>query len=320
MILSIRNNQSELTKLINKNYSRIQPFCFIVKGNRKEVNLLSNHTVISHDDRSHEQLRAKCEDCFGLCCVALPFAASADFALDKEGGTPCTNLQSDFRCGIHQHLRKKGFKGCAVYECFGAGQKVSQVTYQGKDWSDNNDNETAKEMFAVFPIVQQLQEMLWYLTEALSLKAADAIHTQLRQAIDQTEKLTLLSPNQLKQLNVPAHRAEINNLLVKTSELVRAGSKPKRKISRGADLIGANLRKADLRGANLRGAYLIAADLREADLRIVDFIGADLRDANLSGADLTGSIFLTQAQVNAAKGDAKTKLTRLLSHPSHWSA
>ena len=278
---------------------------------------MSNHTVLSHDDRSYEALRAKCEDCFGLCCVALPFAASADFALDKEGGTPCTNLQADFRCGIHQHLRKKGFKGCAVYECFGAGQKVSQVTYQGKNW---RDHETYKEMFDVFPIVQQLQEMLWYLTEALSLEATAPIHTQLRQAIDQTEKLTFLSPNQLKELSVPGHRAEINNLLVKTSELVRAGSKPKRKISHGADLIGADLRKADLRGANLRGAYMIAADLREADLRTVDFIGADLRDANLSGADLTGSIFLTQAQVNAAKGDAKTKLPRLLIHPSHWSA
>ena len=133
---------------------------------------------------------------------------------------------------------------------------------------------------------------------------------------DQTEKLTLLSPNELKQLNVPGHREEINHLFVKTSELVRAGSKPKRKISRGADLIGANLRKTDLRGASLRGAYLIAADLREADLRNVNFIGADLRDANLSGADLTGSIFLTQAQVNAAKGDAKTKPPRLLSYPS----
>ncbi|MEH7095334.1 pentapeptide repeat-containing protein [Neobacillus vireti] len=281
---------------------------------------MSNHTVLSRDDRSHEHLRAKCEDCFGLCCVALPFTASADFALDKKGGTPCPNLQSDFRCGIHRNLRKKGFKGCAVYECFGAGQKVSQVTYQGKDWRETCDNETSNEMFTVFPIVQQLQEMLWYLTEALSLKEAATIHIQLRQAIDQTEKLTLLSPNQLKQLNVSTHRAEINNLLVKTSELVRAGSKSKRKIRRGADLIGANLRKADLRGANLRGAYLIAADLREADLRTVDFIGADLRDANLSGADLTGSIFLTQAQVNAAMGDAKTKLPRLLSQPSHWSA
>ncbi|MCM3726439.1 pentapeptide repeat-containing protein [Neobacillus cucumis] len=252
---------------------------------------MSYHTVLSHDDRCNEHLHARCEDCFGLCCVALPFAASADFALNKNGGTPCPNLQSDFRCGIHQDLRQKGFKGCTVYECFGTGQKVSQVTFQGKDW--RNNIELANEMFNVFPIMQQLHEMLWYLTEALSLKATASIHTVLRQAIDQTEKLTLLSPGELTQLDVPAHRAEVNTLLLKTSELVRANSRPKHKTTRGTDLIGAKLRKAD-------------------------FIGADLRDANLSGADLTGSIFLTQAQINAAKGDTETKLPPSLTYPIHW--
>ena len=88
--------------------------------------------------------------------------------------------------------------------------------------------------------------------------------------------------------------------------------------SRGADLIAADLRKIDLRGANLRGAYLIAADLSGTDLGGTDFIGADFRDANLKGADLTKSIFLTQAQINVAKGDTSTKLPSLLTPPLHW--
>lgn len=29
------------------------------------------------------EVRADCSRCFGLCCVALPFARSADFAVDK---------------------------------------------------------------------------------------------------------------------------------------------------------------------------------------------------------------------------------------------
>lgn len=82
--------------------------------------------------------------------------------------------------------------------------------------------------------------------------------------------------------------------------------------------MGADLRRMDLRGANLRGAYLIAADLRGTDLRGTDFIGADLRDADLRGADLSMSIFLTQAQLNAAKGDGRTKLPPLLQRPAHW--
>ncbi|SDF52972.1 Pentapeptide repeat-containing protein [Fontibacillus panacisegetis] len=45
-----------------------------------------------------------------------------------------------------------------------------------------------------------------------------------------------------------------------------------------------------------------------ANLRRADFIGADFRDADVSGADLRDSIFLTQAQVNSAKGNKDTKL------------
>ena len=87
---------------------------------------------------------------------------------------------------------------------------------------------------------------------------------------------------------------------------------------RAEDLVGAGLRGADLHSANLRGAYLIAADLRDADLRKADLIGADFRDADLRGADLTGALFLTQSQVNAARGDASTKLPPAVVRPTHW--
>ena len=59
--------------------------------------------------------------CAGLCCVAPAFAASADFAIDKPAGRPCPNLRDDFRCGIHAELRERGFPGCEVFDCFGAG-------------------------------------------------------------------------------------------------------------------------------------------------------------------------------------------------------
>jgi uncharacterized protein YjbI with pentapeptide repeats len=271
-----------------------------------------------------KNLRADCENCFGLCCVALPFAKSADFEFDKDGGTPCPNLQSDYRCGIHKNLRKNGFRGCTVYECYGAGQKVSQITYNGNDWRDNPA--LAKEMFDVFPIMQQLHEMLYYLYEALSIEDAKPIYKDLKVALEETEYLTNLSSKSIIKLNVPAHRAIVNDLLLRTSELVRAKISPKENknqkiqniLNRGSDLIGVNLRGADLRGASLRGAMLIACDLRESDMRLTDLIGADFRDADLSGANLTGSIFLTQAQVNSAKGDIYTKLPPSLSITDHW--
>ncbi|MGR6968567.1 pentapeptide repeat-containing protein [Streptomyces cynarae] len=264
-------------------------------------------------------LRGDCGSCFALCCVALPFARSADFAVDKDAGTPCRNLEGDFRCGVHSELRQRGFSGCTVYDCFGAGQKVSQITFGGRDWR-SGDREHARRMFGVFPVVRQLHELLRYLSEALTLPAARPVHADLRRMLEETEWLTLRTPEELGELDVDAHRQEVNVLLLRTSELVRAGTGRRTKDRRGADLIGARLKGADLRGASLRGACLIAADLTGADLRHADLIGADLRDADLTDADLTGAFFLTQPQINAARGSAGTRLPASVTRPAHWTS
>lgn len=167
--------------------------------------------VLSIEVSALKHVTADCENCFGLCCVALPYMKSADFAQDKDSGVPCQNLKSDFRCGIHKDLRKNGFRGCTVYECFGAGQKVSQITYNGHDW--RNNKEIAKEMFVVFPIMQQLHEMLRYLYEAISRKEASSIFKELLQAIEETEALTRLKPKSILELDIVQHRTFVNHLL-----------------------------------------------------------------------------------------------------------
>jgi uncharacterized protein YjbI with pentapeptide repeats len=261
-------------------------------------------------------LRADCANCFALCCVALAFAKSRDFAIDKEVGDPCPNLREDYRCGIHTGLRQQGFQGCTFYDCFGAGQKVSQVTFLGRDWREHPDSR--KQMFAMLPVMRQLHELLWYLTEVRTLPKARDIHADVDRAVEEIEELTRENADALLSLDVAARRQDVNVLLLRASELTRAGLVTRKKQRRGADLMGAKLNRADLRGADLRGAYLIAADLRGADLREADLIGADLRDADLRGADLTGSLFLTQAQVNAALGDRTTKIPSRLTRPAHW--
>lgn len=260
-------------------------------------------------------LRADCESCFALCCVAPAFAASADFAINKPAGQACPNLHSDFRCGIHTRLAEQGFRGCTVYDCFGAGQMVSQVTFGGQDW--RAAPRTARQMFEVFAIMRDLHELLWYLSEALRLQGARSIHGELSLALQETERLTRHSAEALTELDVAAHRRDVNDLLLAASAMVRA-EVPRKKDHRGADLIGVNLQGADLRGASLRGANLIGADLRGADLRMGDVTGADFRGADLRGADLTGSIFLIQSQLDAAKGDASTTLPASLTRPTHW--
>ncbi|MBQ1026560.1 pentapeptide repeat-containing protein [Micromonospora sp. C95] len=262
------------------------------------------------------ELRADCARCFGLCCVAPAFAASADFALDKPAGQPCRNLGTDFGCAIHAELRERGFPGCAVFDCFGAGQRVAQVTYGGRDWRD--EPRTARQMFDVFAVMRPVHELLWYLTEALWLSPPAELRGRLAAALDETERLASGDPEALLALDVDAHRATVNGLLSQTAELARARGGAGTDL-RGAMLIGRDLRRTTLRGANLRGAMLVGADLRGVDLTRADVTGADLRGADVRGSDLSGALFLHRSQVDAARGDLRTRLPGRISRPVHWS-
>src|SRR5215218_5714701 len=125
-----------------------------------------------------KRLRADCANCAGLCCVAPAFAASADFAIDKPAGVACPNLGEDFRCGIHAQLRGRGFPGCTVFDCFGAGQRITQQTFGGRSWREAP--ELAAAQFAVLPVVRQLHEALWYLLEAETLPTAAPLRNAVR--------------------------------------------------------------------------------------------------------------------------------------------
>ena len=265
------------------------------------------------DARAH--LRADCANCAALCCVAPAFARSADFAIDKPAGTPCPNLRDDDLCGIHDRLRDRGFPGCAVFDCFGAGQHVTQGTFGGRSWRESP--ELAGAMFAALPVMRQLHEMLWHLAEVLSRPAAAPLHAEARAVADRIEGLTAAAAEDLASLDVVVPRGEVGELLGRVSRLVRGPGAPDR---RGADLMGRDLRRVRLRNASLRGAYLIGADLRGVDLGTADLLGADLRATDVRGADLSGCLFLTQPQVTAARGDTSTRLPVVLIPPAHWAS
>jgi hypothetical protein len=226
-------------------------------------------------------LEADCSSCAGLCCIVPAFVKSSDFAITKAAGKACPNLRGDFRCGIHERLDEQGFHGCVVFDCFGAGQRITQEN-PGGDLS----------------VVRQLHELMWLLTEALKIDRAEAVHQKVREEL---ALLDHLAGGAAAAADADARRRKVNPLLQKASHLARAGT-PRRDF-RGADLIGRKMRGADLRGASFRGALLLGADLRDADLRLADFTGADLRGADLRGADLTGALFLSPSQLRAAVTD-----------------
>jgi Pentapeptide repeats (8 copies) len=258
---------------------------------------------------SERELTADCGRCVALCCVGPAFAASADFALDKPAGTPCPNLRDDFRCGIHARLRESGFRGCTVYDCFGAGQRVTAATRdaggEATDW--RRTPAVAPAMFAALTTTRMLHELLWYLRAALELPATAPLHERLRNAYDETDALAEGPPDVVARVDAAAHRDHVNDLLLEASELARSGvrgKEPRRKGGagrkerdlRGAVLVGADLRGTDLRGASLRGAVLVGADLRGARLERADLTGADLRGARVDPHGLRDALFVTPSQ------------------------
>lgn len=264
-------------------------------------------------------LVADCSRCAALCCVALPFGASADFALDKPGGVPCPNLQDTFRCGIHSALLDKGFPGCTTFDCFGAGQETTS-RFAGRDWRQSPAK--AQEMFEEFVALRGVHELLFMIADALERPQAAGLSS----ALEATRARLLEAAERPRGVDLNLARAELAPLLRQVSAAVRGECEARtarvrgreRAIEAGADLAGVDLSGRDLRGVDLRGALLIGADLTGADLRTADFLGTDLRAARIGAADLTGALFLTQGQANAARGDAGTRLPATLARPGHW--
>ncbi|MCK9896752.1 pentapeptide repeat-containing protein [Frankia sp. AgB32] len=311
------------------------------------------------------RLRADCGRCAGLCCVAPGFTRSADFPVSKPPGVACGHLTGGFTCGVHDELRPRGFHGCVVFDCHGAGQQVTEVTFAGGDW--RADPATATRMFDVFAVMRTLHESLRHLAEALTLldAAVDAspvadgkLLAALRAEWAAALAFTEADADTLLAVDLSAHRRAVHTVLSRASARLRAhppglpaaggdggrgaagGRGPGPGSGRGgprargggpagrpapagvlaADLVGARLAGADLRGADLAGRLLLGADLRRADLRAADLRGADLRGAELGGADLRGALFVTQPQLDSARGDTATILPAALVRPAHWPA
>lgn len=281
----------------------------------------SDSTAPSSPALERESLRPDCASCFALCCTALGFSRTADFAIDKPAGTPCKNLASDFSCTIHDRLRPRGFRGCTVFDCYGAGQNVSQNLFGGISWKA--DSVTASDMFAAFKVVRQLHEMLWYLIEATS-RTFDPDTSHQISELRMTIEYAMAETQQILFLDLGDMHTRVRSVLMDVSEEVRSSylatgdDHLDAALVPGADLMGKKMKSRSLFGADLRGAYLIATDLRDCDLSGADLLGADLRDARLEGADLSKTLYLTQAQLNAARGDAHTRLPSDLNSPGHW--
>lgn len=267
---------------------------------------------------SYKNLKIDCSKCFGFCCVALYFSTMDNFPEDKIAGQPCKNLKKDFTCKIHKDLSKNNLKGCINYDCFGAGQKVAQHIYENINWQ--NSPQKSQEMYDVFIVVKNLQEMIWYLYDSFTFTENEDMRKRINQMIKETESLTKLCASEILKINVEEHRTKVNYLLKKVRENVikKISSKRKKDEPLGFDFIGKDLRNKDLIGSNLIGALLIGSNLQNMDLSGAIVIGSDMRDADIRGCNLENTMYLTQSQINSARGNSKTKLPIFIERPAYW--
>lgn len=110
-----------------------------------------------------ELLRADCARCDGLCCVGLAFDRSAWFSFDKPANLPCRYLSPESRCLVHGSLVERGLAGCALYDCHGAGQRVTEM-FSNEPWRQSP--EAARAVLDAFWIVRQIHELLLLIREA----------------------------------------------------------------------------------------------------------------------------------------------------------
>lgn len=258
-----------------------------------------------------EQLRIRCEECTGLCCVALYCMKTDGFPANKEAGVPCMHLMPDHRCDIHAELQERKMKGCLGYDCFGAGQKATKICENNGIWTTGEQQ--AKLVFEVYHIVFQLYQMMWYLLEAEAYVKESGLMEQLDELIEENIRMTDGTPEEICNLEIDCYRNRVNEVLKKVCGLHGTGN-----LDHSKNCFGKNFKKANLDQKDFSMALMIASNLEGCSLKNTIFLGADLRDANIRNTDLSSCRFLTQMQINSAQGNSKTKLPSGLTRPKTW--
>nr|WP_321456885.1 hypothetical protein [uncultured Cohaesibacter sp.] len=108
-----------------------------------------------------------CEQCAALCCISLAFDKSDDFPIDKPNGEACPNLSETQTCKIYNEREQQGYRGCMHFDCLGAGQRVTQEVFAGKNW--RAEPKLVGPMTSAFVIMLKIHQLLGLLQTASQL-------------------------------------------------------------------------------------------------------------------------------------------------------
>jgi hypothetical protein len=160
------------------------------------------------------RFRADCSKCCGLCCVVPCFRSIQGFREDKRAEVPCVNLVSGHRCSIHATRELLGYSACRGFDCFGAGQWITQDLFNGASWSDAPD--LAQPMFQAYRV--------WlprFAAAALLEAALPYVRADLRRTI--VERMEKLSSAATRDDDLPTDSLQLRR---ETLALIRTALRP----------------------------------------------------------------------------------------------
>jgi hypothetical protein len=139
--------------------------------------------------------------------VSLPFDRGEAFSFDKAADVPCRYLLRSHRCSVHGSLRERGLAGCANYDCYGAGQRLTAEFLRGRSWRD--DRGFASHVFDAFRSLKRLHELCALLTRAEGLSLPAAEEDRRRQLLAELESSGGATLESLRSFDVETAEREV---------------------------------------------------------------------------------------------------------------
>lgn len=153
-------------------------------------------------------LRADCQHCQALCCVSLPFDRGEEFGFDKPANAACLHLAPGHGCRIHGELEARGQAGCAAYDCYGAGQRITRELFPGVSWQ--LEPEARASLFEAFRRLKRVHELRLLLHEASRLSLSGARASERMLLLTRLEPAQGFSRESLAALELPALEADVH--------------------------------------------------------------------------------------------------------------
>jgi hypothetical protein len=167
---------------------------------------ISMNDFAGHYPKLPSALRADCSRCAGLCCVVHPFYSIQGFAFDKPAHSACRHLTPENRCAVHTGLSSRGFPGCVAFDCYGAGQRVTQELFAGVNW--RTSRETAAQIFSAYEVCLALHRLMAMLL--LAEAVVPPMHSaQMRLKRGQLDELCRSEETRAGNLDISALQNEV---------------------------------------------------------------------------------------------------------------